>query len=45
MELQNKNMGLASPKRDHNNCKRKAKLPNEGTGKDILWPVNDGKEI
>ena len=38
-------MWLASPKKDHSNCKRKAKLPSEGAGKGILWPENDGKEI
>ena len=38
-------MGLASLKGDHSNCKIKAKLPNGGAGKGILWPENDGKEI
>ena len=38
-------MWLASPKKDHSNCKRKAKLPSGGAGKGILWPENDGKEI
>ena len=41
MELQNKYMGLASLKGDHSNCKIKAKLPNGGAGKGILWPENN----
>ena len=44
MELQNKYMGLASPKGDHSNCKRKAKLPSGCAGKGMLWPENDGRK-
>ena len=45
MEQQNKYMGLASPKGDYSNHKRKPKIPSGGAAKSILWSENDGKEI
>ena len=44
MELKNKYIELASPKGNHGNCKRKAKLPCVGVGKGILWHENNSNK-